>query len=329
MSTTNDMLYHLGGVPVGVPISQGKCFFVKPYSGNDACDGLTPATACKTLLYVHDNLVVADRNDTVFILSESNTAAYTTDYLSAALVLSKDGVRYIGVNSGSMISQRSRLAWISTMTASVDTVMVTISGDNCYFANLSFFCGINDANLSFNVKVTGSRNVFENCHFAGIGHDTNDAAGAYSLCLSGAAECLFKHCMVGLDTIARGTSACSELLISAATTRCRFEDCEFRTYAEATGHQFIIKDAAGIDRDVTFKNCDFINSGLNSGGTKMLEAIDYTASTSPGGCINLINCSLSKSVDDWEAATVSGEVFIFSGTSTAATAGLSVAVAAS
>lgn len=328
MTTYNDMLYQLGGVPVGVPISQGKCFFVKPYSGDDACDGLTPATAVKTLLYAHDNLVVADRNDTVFILSESNTAANTTDYLSAALVLSKDGVRYIGVNSGSMLSQRSRIAWISTMTASVDTVMVTVSGNNCYFSNLQFYCGINDANLSFNVKVTGSRNVFKNCHFAGIGHDTNDAAGAYSLLLSGAAECVFKHCVIGLDTIARGTAACSEILLSGGATRNRFEDCEILSYAESTGHQFIIKDASGLDRDCTFKNCDFVNTGLGSGGTKMLEAIDYTASTSPGGYIRLINCSLFG-VDDWESATVSGEVFIFSTTSTGNVAGLSVAVAAS
>lgn len=326
MSTVSDQLYQFGGVPVGVPISQGKCFFVKPYSGNDAADGLTPATAVKTWYQAHE-LVTADKNDTVYILSESNTAANTTDYQSATLTLSKDGVRWIGVNSGNHVAQRSRIAWLSTFTSSSDLPLITISADNCYFENLQFYSGVNDANLSFCCNLTGSRNHFVNVHFAGIGHDTNDAAGAYSLKQVGS-ENLFQRCVIGLDSIGRGSAANSEILISGGGARNVYEDCLILTYADANTHQFIIKEATGHDRFTMFKNCIFQNSAVGSGGATMTEAIDYTASTTPGGYIIMHGCSLFGATD-WEASTVSGEVLSFACTSTAATTGLAVAVAAS
>ena len=65
----------------------------------------------------------------------------------------------------------------------------------------------------------------------------------------------------------------------------------------------------------------------DASGTTMTESFDVTAGGSPDGVFRLHNCSL-WGVTDWENP-VTGKVEIFSGTSTAATAGLAVDVAAS
>lgn len=319
------------GVPIlggGGIMSQGKSYFVNPRTGQGS-DGKSVAKAVAALSTVYDK-TVADQNDVIYFLGADNTSSGCTDYQSTTFTWSKDLVHLIGVNAGNNISQRSRIAWLSTASSSTDIPLFTISANGCRFENIQWYSGIADANLSFNVNVTGSRNHFINCHFAGIGHATNDAAGAYSLCVQGS-ENLFDGCVIGIDTIARGTAANSEILLTGGATyggaRNVFRNCYIITYAEAATHQFIIKAQNGIDRFCLFDNCVFINA-VQSAATTMTEAIDVTAGSSPNGMIVLKDCAFFG-VTDIEAATVSGEVYVLGNATTAADNSVGGATAAS
>lgn len=327
MTTFSDVVYHMGGVPVGGQFNPGgKSIFVKPNSGDDALDGSKPDLAVKTLAKAL-SLATADKNDVVYMIAEDNSASGTTDYQSEALDWNKDGVHLIGVNSGNGIQNRSRIAQLSTAT-NVDDLF-TVSASNCYIANISVYHGVADATSKGAVKVTGERNMFENCTFSGIGHADMDTADNYSLKISGGAENTFKHCYIGLDTIARGTAANSEIVLDTAATRNRFEDCLIVTYAEANTHQFLIVPSAGIDRFTIFDRCMFINMPTgDASGTTMTEAFDVTGGGSPDGIIILNFCTLVGATD-WEAATESGKVMIRTDGGTGATAGLAADVAAS
>ena len=106
------------GIPImpqipGLPFIQGNVFHVKPSSGNNGNTGDHPDAAFKTLSYALGK-ATADQNDVILLYAESNTAGSTTDYQSTTLDWNKDMVHLIGVNAGQKLSQRSRVALIST-----------------------------------------------------------------------------------------------------------------------------------------------------------------------------------------------------------------------
>jgi hypothetical protein len=316
-----------GAAPFGV---SSKSLYVQPAAaastprGSDNNVGTSPAQALATLSKAQ-TLATADSNDVVYMISQSNTAANTTDYQSAALSWAKDCVHLIGVNAGGRVAQRSRIAQLSTATGI--TGLLTVSADNCFISGIHVFQGVADATSLGAVLVSGDRNHFHRCHFAGIGHATQDAANNYSLKVTGS-ENYFEQCTIGLDTIARGTAANWELELSSGATRNYFKDCDIITYAEAATHQFLYVPTNGLDRWTIFDNCRFINMPTgDAGGTTMTEAFDVTGGGSPDGIIILDKCTLVGATD-WEASA-SGKVMIRTDGGTAATAGLSADVAAS
>ena len=319
----------VGGAPVvgAVPFGpNSKAFFVAPGTGSDGNNGLSAAKPFATLAKAL-SVATANRNDVVYMIAESNSASGTTDYQSSALNWNKDGVHLIGVNSGNVIQNRSRIAQLSTAT-NVDDLF-TVSANNCLIANISVFHGVADATSKGAVKVTGQRNRFSNCTFSGIGHADMDSADNYSLKVSGGAENVFENCYIGLDTIARGTAANSEIVLDTGATRNLFRDCIIATYAEANTHQFLIVPTNGLDRWTIFERCIFMNMPTSdAAGTTMTEAFEITGGGSPDGIILLNFCTLVGATD-WEAATVSGKVMIRTDAGTTATAGLSADVAAS
>lgn len=258
-------------------ITQGNVFWVKPGTGYDGNDGLSPTTAFKTLQAALGR-AKANQNDVVLLCGQSNTSADTTDYQTVTLDWNKDLVHLIGINSGPLLSQRSRVALVSTYDTASN--LFTVSADGCLIANIQFFEGVAGTAPTGCVKVTGSRNVFNNVHFAGIGNDANDIAGAYSLFLDGASECVFNDCAIGLDTIARGTAANSEILIDGGASRNSFNRCLiFAMLEHATNHPLVkLADATAIDRFLRFTNCEFINESVNyavaqAGNFKLVQAL--------------------------------------------------------
>lgn len=244
--------------------SQGRIIFVRPGTGADGRDGSTPEKAVATLAQALD-LATANQNDIVALMAESNTAADTTDYQSTQLDWSKDLVHLVGVSAGGPIAQRARIAAISTYTSALPPFKLSANG--CLIKGVHINMGVADTTPLGAMKVTGQRNVIDNCHIAGIGNDANDIAGAYSLNLNGAAENLFRDCHIGLDTIARGTGANCELLVDGGAARNKFVDCLIYAMLEhATNHPLVrLTGATAIDRWLWFKNCMFLNQSVNYG----------------------------------------------------------------
>ncbi len=260
--------------------TQGNTYWVRPKNGNDANDGLSPQTAVASLSQAY-NLAQPNQNDTIYLCAEGNSATFTTSRVTSAsstFVWAKDLVHLIGVNDGPMVGQRSRIAFVSTFDAAVN--LFTISANGCYFSNVEWFAGVAGTLPTGCLKVTGQRNRFVNCNIAGIGNDANDIADAYSLFLDGAAENVFQGCAIGLDTIARGTAANSEILIDSAATRNLFDGCLIYAMLEhATNHPLVkLVDATAIDRWLWFKNCYFGNLSVNyaiaqAGNFKLVQAL--------------------------------------------------------
>lgn len=275
---------------------QGKNFFVMPVNGPGS-SARSPRTAIKTLAATLAKCKTG-KNDVVRLLAEGNAAAETTDYQSATLDWNLDLCHLIGVPDGGNISPRARIAFASNYDTASN--LFTVSGNACKFKNLGFFAGVAGTLPTGCVKVTGSRNLFENCHIAGIGHDNNDIANAYSLYLSGS-ENTFKNCTIGLDTISRGTGDNAELVL-AGGARNQFIDCLFISWAGANTHQFVKRALSGNDRFTLFKRCFFQNFDWTAGGgVEMLEVFDVTASGSPAGHIDLVECHFAGAAA-WEAS---------------------------
>lgn len=265
----------LPGFPPSLPFTQGKIWHVKPRTGNDRNNsGLNPDSAVKTLQRALA-LAQADRNDVVLLYGEGNAAASCTARVpdtTSTIDWNKDLVHLIGVNSGVRVSPRSRIAFTSDFDNAAN--LFTVSANGCYIANIQFFAGVDDANPTGAVKVTGNRNYFERVHFAGIGHATNDIENAYSLFLDGGCtENEFHGCTIGLDTIGAGSAANADLRVDGGASRNSFYDCEFiRQVDHATNYAFVeLEDATAIDRYLRFVRCNFTPFAVNY--TPVLAAV--------------------------------------------------------
>lgn len=231
----------------------GNYWYVKPHSGSDSNTGTSPGTAFATLAKALSS-ATANNNDVVFLISESNTAANTTDYQSVTLDWNKDLTHLIGVNGGPFLGQRSRIANLSTAAAL--NPMVKVSANGCLIQNIELFQGTPaSGTTSIALQVTGQRNSFINCQISGNGDLTGvaDVSGSRSLKVSGG-ENYFNHCYIGLDTVIRATQTTEVEILTGA--RNVFENCQFETYTSLSTFK-MISVATDTDRFVKFNNCDF------------------------------------------------------------------------
>lgn len=304
--------------------SQGARFFVAPGigpgQGSDSYDGLSPFTPFRTLARALA-MATANRNDTVFLLAQGNTASWTTDYQSATLDWNKNGVHLIGVNSQPQLGQRSRVAFLSTYDTASN--LFTVSANGCLIQNIEFFAGVAGTTPTGCMKVTGQRNRFSNCQISGMGNSANDIAGAYSLSLAAAQENLFVDCYIGLDTVTLGAAANSQIVCSAAATRNMFLRCQIATYTNhATNNNFLRAPTGSLDRWLNFNDCQFINP-IDASSTNLTQA--FIVASDAGGGVYLIGKTGVIGATDWNS-TDAGNVRGILGTVTAGTFGLGVAV---
>lgn len=273
------------GVPLPSSIigaTQGSYYFVKPSSGVDGNDGKTPQTAVQSLEAALA-LCTANQNDVVFLMSESNTAADTTNYVDAAFDWNKDLTHLIGVGASPLLGQRARIAQLSTVKTVED--MFTVSADACVIANIGFYQGVatSTATSPRALVVSGQRNQIINCQISGIGDTSMDTAGARSLAVTGA-ENTFQGCYIGLDTVIRATAVAEVTVGNIARTN--FLDCYFNTYTSLSTFKMVTYTAP--DRFVLFKG------GMINAIQNITSAVAPTgalaAATSVNGQIILINC---------------------------------------
>jgi pectin methylesterase-like acyl-CoA thioesterase len=150
------------------------------------------------------------------------------------------------------------------------------------------------------MKVTGSRNVIKRCHIAGTGDDTNDIADSYSLYVSGA-ENLFEQCVIGLDTIDRGSAANSEIYLAAGCNRTIFRDCYIISRLQHSTNSPFVRVAGGSmgnPSTVIFDNCKFIATSTNYGFAQTYAFVFTAAYTA--GQIYVVNCSTNST--NWGVA---------------------------
>lgn len=310
------------GVPIpGGLLSQGKTFFVGPRTGligNPGGDTINPVAKISQG-YAK---MAAGRNDVLYLLAQGALAADTTDYQSVTLNWNLNNTHLIGITAPGLIAQRARIAQLSTATGI--SPLVNISASACLWQNIHVFQGVDDVTSLISVLVSGDRNVFYRCHFAGGGHATQAASTSMrSLKITGS-ENFFEECTLGLDTIPRGV-ANAEIEFAAGTaaaTRTIFKSCLILTNASNAAHLFMLLGASSIDRFVEFEDCVFLNP-IKSAATQMTTAM--TVNASAGGFILLKDCTLLGATD-WDAAA-SGNVYIDGAPPVAATSGLAVNVA--
>lgn len=272
-----------------------KVYFVDPANGSDGNTGLSPDRALDTVSAALA-LTVDKSGDTIYLLNDGNTSGTSRE--DTTITWSNDNVHLVGLCSGSMISQRARIGPTSAQSTTV-TPMITVSGSGCYFANFSLFEDSTEAADNTCVTVTGARNVFNNVAFMNMGSATASTAatraGSNVLDIQGD-ENFFKHCYIGLDTIAR-TAANNSVKFSTSAERTMFEDCFFPMRATNAGVIFVYADTSNaIDRFALFKNCMFHNA-TNSGGTSLTEVCNIHASVN--GSIIMQNTHFFGA-DKWE-----------------------------
>ena len=302
MTTFGDQVFQYGGSAVSGPLSTGPVQYVKPNTGSGGNSGRRPDRAVALISQAQTN-IDADKNGVIYLVAESNSAGSTTNRISSStFTFSKNGVKIQGINQNGMIGQRSRIS--NTSGIGAISPLMTWSASNSSMANVHVVYSENDAAALGCFNVTGERNHFYRCHFAGIGNATQDAADAYSLRVTGD-ENLFEECLIGLDSTGRGSGDNSELVLASSATRNIFLNCLFITYADnVAGHQMIKTPDLAIDRFVLFKGCTFINSGVHSGGAvTMTELLDVDAS--PSGTFAFDRCSYFG-ISEIEAGDVTG-----------------------
>lgn len=239
------------GVPPG-----GRVFWLDPTRGSDSFNGDSPERAFATLPTAYAALRDG-YNDVLYQLPGGSTSALTAEF-----VWSKSYAHWIGLAAPTHVAQRCR---ITQATGTTDiSPLITFSGSGNIISNVYAFAGIADAGSLINVSVTGQRNYFQNFHFAGGGHATSAINGGAALSLGGA-ENTYERCTVGVDTADQGAGwVCLLLPATPATTRDRFIDCDFRMHAGNNGAMFVeLMANGGLDREMLFKDCRFINLGTS------------------------------------------------------------------
>ena len=272
----------------GAVISVGTVYFLDPANGSDANDGLSSTSARRTLSSAYGSCT-AGKNDTVVLIEDGTTTA--TARVDAAFTWSKNATHLIGFCAPVYISQRARIAPTATTTAFAN--FFTVSASGCIFQNIQWFHGFNTGTTAaICMTVTGSRNYFARCHFAGMGDAASaQDAGSRSLKIGsgGSGENVFEDCTIGLDTVTR-TVANASVEFAGATTRNTFRRCLFPFMTSSATVLGILGTGNGcIDRSQIFQDCVFDNA-IKSTSTQMTVLGSFTTA-SPGGMVIFMHCA--------------------------------------
>ena len=288
----------------------GQILYLDPANGNDSSAVPNDQTLpYKTLLAAY-GAANAGKNDTIVLISDGATTS--TARVDAAFTWAKNATHLIGLCAPSYFSQRARIAPTASTTAFAAFFTVTAAG--CLFNNVQFWHGFTTGTTSMIcMAISGSRNVFINCHIAGMGDNASaQSAGSRSLKITND-ENYFYHCVIGNDTVTRTTTNASLELDKNATSglgaaRNVFEDCDFPCYASASTPVFVKTSAGSLDRWTKFKDCIFATPGSLSGGVTV-AAVATMAAAGGGGL--LMHYCARYGITDWGSdAPSKAQIFV-------------------
>lgn len=327
MTTFGDGVFQYGGMPVGagmLPLMGGgngigaKVYFVDPANGSTGNDGLSPDAALVSIGAAYAK-TIDKSGDTIYFLNDGNTSGSSRE-ATLPITWSKDNVHLVGLCAPVGMSQRSRITPVSTAALTAVPV-IDVTGNGNIFANLQIahFGADTDGIATQGVAVSGARNYFHNVHIVGIvNNNSGDEAAAVDLLIDGGQENLFKHCTIGIDTVARSVANASiELTTQAA--RNVFEDCLLPMLADAGTPVFVKADGStDLDRFTLFKNSALINA-MESGATILTSAVNVH--NSAGGLVMFHGSQIAGATN--VAAADNGNVYV-DGVGGAGTGGLSI-----
>jgi len=266
MTTFGDIVYQLGGVPVGsglgsVGLAGGNVFFVNG-TGLDAASGKGPDDALKTIAQGYAK-TTTNNNDIVILVGDSSGAQIDAS-TSTGLAWANSYTHLIGACAPVKYAKRARI--FHNFNASP---VWTISGSGCSFENFYFSHGRGSTDNKIGISLTGDYNYFGNCHLAGPQHATDGNQTSYSvITLNGAASSTFESCIFGSDTTARGNGATSITFAGTNTVgQTWFNKCDFVSRASNAGATHMeVGAAVGL---IVIDGCTMINEG-----TTITQAID-------------------------------------------------------
>lgn len=269
---------------VGVPRSKGsKIFVVDAVNGSDTNPGTKWEAPLATVEEAYDRCTTL-KNDVVLLVGNGTSNAAT-----AAITWAKDFTHLIGLNSAGP-EPRSR---IKCPAALATTPFITWSGDGCVVRNVSFWHETSDALGLVNVSVTGERNSFEGCQFAG-GVGANAVTGGRSLKVAGSGNS-FKDCIIGLDTIAQPNGAAG-VEFDAGAMHTTFDRCQFLVETPGTTYVHVaVPAAADVGRFNLFRDCIFVNEGDGV----QAEVVNIGAVIANHQYLYFLNC-WKYGVTDWD-----------------------------
>lgn len=264
----------------------GNIFYVDPTNGSDtANDGSTEDNALATVGEAFDKCT-SGQHDVVLIVPQGGTGRTTE---TSSITWNKRFTHLIGQAAPVGVNNRAGMSFADTAT----TPSFSLTENGCIFKNLTI-TQFNDVNVLFNI--TGSRNYFENVHFAGIGHaDAGDDTAARCVELEGAEENLFQSCIFGLDTVTR-TGANATVSQGGVSPRNVYRDCDFIMFTDAADPvHFKAENNDAVQRYVKFIGCRFHNPDTAS-STTITSVMD--TGNLLNGTVYLID-SYSKGATDW------------------------------
>jgi hypothetical protein len=251
-----------GGAAYGVP--SGKAYWLDTTNGNDNNDGSIEAPF-KTLAYAYAALRTGYGDTLYYVASSTAAGSAGSVSLTETFTWSKNNTSLIGVTAETPVSPRARIVQASTATGV--SPMFNVTGFGNRFENIQWFQGVADATSLIDVQVTGDRNAFTNCHFAGGGNATQAVDGGASLKLNGAEECVFNNCTIGVDTIAAATGM-TALTFDGSSARNIFNNCRLELLAGNSGAVLVeLVDATSVDRWNEFNWCSFFANSVNKATT--------------------------------------------------------------
>ena len=266
----------------------GNWFFVDAVSGSDTTGTGSITAPYATVSKAYDQ-TVSLHNDVVAVIARGTSVTE-----AAALTWSNSYTHLIGLCSPIPDEQRSRIKCAAGL---VTTPFVTWSGSGCIVKNISFWHETSSALGLVNVLVSGGRNYFEHCQFAGaIG--TNNATGARSLIVGGANASgnTFRECTIGNDTVQIVDGVYGLEFVTGAM-HTNFIDCTFNHAAGATTNSHVsIAAAAGVGRRNIFKRCLF----LNETAVAQAEVFTVGAALARANYVLMLDC-WTYGVAKWDA----------------------------
>jgi hypothetical protein len=253
MTTFADMVYMLGGVPVGafdpVLLAGGRWYFCDPTHGSANADGTSPETACSNLKTVYDKCRDAYNDGVIFI---GGATAYNP---AAAFDWAKNYTHLLGASSS--VPGKGQRCRVVALNATALTQAMTISGSGCVFKNIQFNNELSTG-ASGSAVVSGLRNRFDNCFFM---NPSSRTAASWALQVTGS-ENAFVRCSIGQMTNPR-TAADYGLLLKTAANSLKFIGCDFQSWSDTTTHVPVYIDSSITSEawQLQFEDCLFQNLG--------------------------------------------------------------------